>query len=439
MRKIVSLLLLFVFLIQTVGFADVSEEQFNNMLIKFETMQKRMDVLEEKVGVQQKQITDYENMKQAYEQRIDELEAKLGEQETKVANLKPQDRNPLGKWNPEIGVIADTVFTLDSAKVDEEGADRLSVRELELVFGSQVDPYSRLDATISFSDFEDPNLEEAYLTHFGLPLEMTGRIGKFKPKVGKAIPVHRDSLDTVDEPLVIQRYFGVEGLSKAGLDVTKTLDLPLPTTHQLTFGVLEGGNGEEGSAFGETRRRPTIYSHLKNYLDVTEETGLELGLSHMTGSRDEDSQFEVQILGSDLTLTHHLNSNQMIKFQGETFYMSRAESYEDVEEDDGMGGTIFVRNDLDGRVWGSYGLLDFRFNPQWAGGYRYDHVELIGLPSGTDDNADRAHTGYLTFYQSEFARWRLQYTHTDMATGKDNDAIYLQGTFAIGEHKHKLQ
>ena len=245
----------------------------------------------------------------------------------------------------------------------------------------------------------------------------------------------------MDEPLVIQRYFGVEGFNKSGVDLTKMLELPWPVTHQLSFGVLEGGNGEEGTAFGETRRIPTIYSHLKNYLDVTDTTGFELGFSHMTGSRDEDSRLEVQVVGADATLTKQFNANQNMKIQGEVYNLNRKDSFIEMEEDDGLGGTTLVWHRLDGSLWGTYGLVDFRLHPRWATGFRYDYVEPVPVdsPLDTDQEAEQAYTGYLTFHQSEFARWRLQFTHTDLPFAKDDNAVYVQGTFAIGEHKHKIQ
>ncbi len=331
----------------------------------------------------------------------------------------PASRSLQGRWNPDIGVVADSVLKLDSPKADAEGADRLSVRELELVFGSAVDPYSRFDATISFSDFEAASLEEAYLTCFELPWDLKARIGRFKPRVGKAIPVHRDSLETVDEPLVIQRYFGLEGYNKTGLDVSKILDLPSPVTHEFTAGILEGGNSEGGTAFGSTKRRPTIYAHLKNYADINEATGLEAGGSYLVGSRDADSNFEVQILGLDGTWIHHLNSVQNVKLQGEVFHMNREETE-------------------DSSLWGAYGLVDFRINSQWAVGFRFDDVELVDNPVSNPNKADIGYTGHLTFYQSEFARWRAQFSHIDLANGNDDNQVLLQGTFAIGEHKHKL-
>ncbi|MGH7197573.1 MAG: hypothetical protein ACREH5_02375 [Candidatus Omnitrophota bacterium] len=383
-------------------------------------------------------------------QTVNDLKLIVESQQREIATLKmarqeapsvlqaPASRALQGRWNPDIGVVADTVLLLDSPKEDEEGADRVSVRELEVVFGSAVDPYSRLDVTLAISDFEEMALEEAYLTRFGLPWDLKARVGKFKPRVGKAIPVHRDSLDTVDEPLVIQRWFGVEGYNKSGVDMSRLLDLPWPVVHEVSFGVLEGGNGEEGTAFGETRRRPTLYSHLKNFLDIDDVTSLEAGVSHLVGSRDEDASFEVQILGLDGTFIHHFSPTQSIKLQGEVFYMSREESAFDLEDE--TTGEIFSEDIDDNRnLWGGYALIDLRVHPQWSIGARYDDVQLVDGSIAGLERADRGYTGYVTFYQSEFARWRAQYNYIDHQDGLTESQVLIQGTFAIGEHKHKLQ
>lgn len=394
------------------------EEEFTAMKGQLEVMQQRLQHLEERVLRQETEIQSGKLTRQVYEEHIQDMEKQLAQRPVSQAVVPAA----VPKWTPDLGVVADVVFKSDSARTDTEGSDRLSLRELEIVFGSDVDPYSRLDAMVAFSDTEDPSLEEAYLTRFGLPWDTTARVGKFKPKIGKVLSLHRDSLDTVDEPLVIQRYFGVEGLNKSGVDVSKILDLPLPVAQQVIFGVIEGGNGEEGTVFGSARRRPTIYSHLKNYADITEQTGFELGFSHMMGSRDADAGFEVQVLGVDATLTQHFNATRNMKFQGEVFNLSRQET-----------------EGLEGNLWGSYGLVDLRFLPQWSAGFRFDTVELMDHAADNLDRDDTAYTGYLTFYQSEFARWRAQFTYTDLATGREDNAFYIQGTFAIGDHKHKLQ
>jgi len=324
-----------------------------------------------------------------------------------------------GRWNPDIGVIADTVLKLDSPKTDTEGADRISVREMELVLGSAVDPYSRFDASIGFSDLDEVHLSEAYLTRFGLPLDSTARIGRFKPKVGKALFYHRDIIETVDYPLAVQRYFGSDGLNKTGADVTAPIDLPLDSSHEVSLGVLEGGNGEGGTAFGETRRRPTIYSHVRNFWDISDVTNLEIGASHMVGSADADSSFETNIIGLDGTFLYLYGPDQRFKLQSEMFYLKRDES---IEED----------------LIGMYALADVRFHKQWSSGFRFDYAEPVNNPLSNPDEADIGYTGYLTFHQTEFARWRLQATHIDQADGEDDNQIMVQGIFSIGEHKHKL-
>jgi len=337
--------------------------------------------------------------------------------------LQRQAASSLSAFNPEIGVLVDIVGQFSESTTDSEGNDKLSAREMELVFGHPIDPYSRLDVTASFSDFEAANLEEAYITHWGLPAEVKARVGRLKPKIGKAVPIHRDSLDTVDEPRVVQSYFGVEGLSRTGVELSSFLPVPwTAVTHELIGGVMEGGIGEGGTLFGSTRRRPSFYAHLKNFWDITDTSNLELGTTYLAGSSDADASFEVNALGLDATLVHYVTPTNKLKWQNELYLQDRDES------------------EFQNNPWGFYSLLDYRLSPRFGVGGRFDYVEPVGLdPAVAARDADTAWSGYLTFYQSEFARWRLQYQHTDFALGGDDNTLFVQGTVAIGVHKHQLQ
>jgi len=334
---------------------------------------------------------------------------------------KSQNRAAL---NPEIGVSADMVGQLSESSLDADGNDKLSAREVELSFGHPIDPYSRLDVTAAFSDFEEVELEEAYITHWGLPAELNTRLGRFRPKVGKASAVHRDALETVDEPLVVAQYLGAEGLFRTGVEITGFVPTPwMVVTHEFAAGVMEGGVGEGGALFGSTRRRPSLYGHLKNFVDVSDETSAELGLTYLTGSRDDDAKYEVHALGVDATVMHYLGASNPLKWQSEIYLQDRDES-----------------EDARNSPWGWYSLLDYRVTPRLGFGGRIDYVEPIGLVSASRVRpADTAFSSYLTFYQSEWARWRLQYRHTDFAAGGDDNTVFLQGTFSIGVHKHALQ
>lgn len=391
-----------------------------------------------------RQLTDTVQSQQA---RIAQLEqANTGLRQQAVASpgaaaVRPlpsagQRLSPSGNlsaFNPEIGVVADLVGQLSESSADGEGNDKLSARELELVFGHPIDPYSRLDVTATFSDFEAASLEEAYVTHWGLPGEIKARFGRMRPKVGKASPLHRDSLDTVDEPLVVAQYLGGEGLSRTGIELSGFLPTPWTSvTHELTGGVMEGGVGEGGTMFGATRRRPSYYARLRNFWDISDASNLELGTTYLLGSKDADSGFEVNTLGLDATVTHFITPNNKLKWQNELYVQGRDEAF----AIDNLG----ARTEFNNRPWGWYSLLDYRLSPRFGVGGRFDYVEPVDIdPDLLVRHGDTALSSYLTFYQSEFARWRLQLRHTNFALGGDDNAVFVQGTMAIGVHKHQLQ
>ena len=376
---------------------------------------------------------------QTQQQRIAQLE-RSGAKPLQVASasLAVAARQPAGAsfssaFNPEIGVVADMLGQRSSSSQEGDGNDKLSVREIELVFGHPIDPYSRFDSTITFSDFENPDIEEAYITHWGLPEGIKAKLGRMRPKIGKASAVHGDVLDTVDEPLVVSEYLGKEGLFRTGLELTGFVPAPwTAVTHELTVGTMEGGVGEGGALFGETRRRPSFYTHLKNFWDISDTSNLEVGATYLVGSKDADARYEVNALGLDAAVTHYVTPSNKLKWQNEAYLQDRKESF----SIDGNG----TRTNFNKTPWGVYSLLDYRLSPRVGIGGRFDYVQPVNLnPVTKARNADTAWSGYLTFYQSEFSRWRLQFKHTDFALGGDDNTIMAQGTVAIGVHKHQLQ
>lgn len=385
------------------------------------------DVLALREVVQQlsAQVQDLTTTVRAQQERIAQLEG--------TGRTLPPPSGGLSAFNPEIGVVADVAGQLSESSADGEGNDKLSVREVELVFGHPIDPYSRLDATITFSDFEDSAVEEAYITHWGLPGEITAKLGRLRPRIGKATTTHGERLETVDYPLVVQRYLGNEGLFRTGLELTEFIPTSwTAVTHELTIGSMEGGVGEGGQLFGATRRRPSFYAHLKNFWDISDTSNVELGTTYLVGSKDADAKYEVNALGLDATLIHYVTPTNKLKWQNEAYLQHRKESV--TFADDGTSTSV------PNTPWGFYSLLDYRFGPQFGVGGRFDYVEPIDVASASlVRNADTAWSGYLTFYQSEFARWRLQYRHTNFAAGGDDNTIFAQGTLIIGVDRHPLQ
>ncbi|MFM1849085.1 MAG: hypothetical protein RL417_2559 [Pseudomonadota bacterium] len=339
-------------------------------------------------------------------------------------------KTPRKQFLPDIGVITDIVASSTESAEDEEGNDRFSVREIELVFGHDIDPYARLDTVLTFSDFEDPDVETAMVTYSGLPYDTTARIGRMRQRVGKATAQHRDSLETVDEPLVVQRYLGIEGLFRTGLEGSGFTPLSGDSfTQELILGVMEGGVGEDGELFGETRRRPSGYGHIGNFFDISDDTAFELGGTYLIGSQDDDSSAEVQAFGIDATFIHYVTPRNKFKLQSELYLQSRDET----SGNDGEGD-VYAED-----PYGIYVLADYRLAERWGLGARFDYVEPTLVEEARAQSADKAYNAMITFFQSEFARWRLQYQYADLADGTDDNRFFLQGTFAIGVHKHVLQ
>jgi hypothetical protein len=334
----------------------------------------------------------------------------------------------LTPYIPDIGVVADVVGSSTQTHKNEDGNDTISLRELELVFGHDIDPYSRFDATISFSDHDSPEVEEAYASFWSLPGDLKGRVGRFRPRIGRAAASHRDILETVDEPLVVQRYFGAEGYWRSGAELSGFTPLSTDTiAQQFAVGVLQGSGAE---MFGPDDHIPTFYAHLGNSADFGDSASADLGLSWLTGSSDSDGGYEVNTFGLDSTLSYFVTPIQKLKFQSEWYLQNRSENT--FERDSN------VRVPGRSNPWGMYALFDYRLSELWATGVRFDYVEPIEELQSSR-NADTAAAVYLTFFQSEFARWRFQYEHAWLAEGNDDNRFYLQGTFAIGTHKHQLQ
>jgi hypothetical protein len=301
MRKVWGILF-FVLLAGTSAHADEADQRAS------EGLQGQLNLL-------QAQVKELSAVVKAQQRVIDTLQ-KEGRAVKTAASEPAAPAAPRGRipFIPDVGVVGDIVGTVSDTLPDDEGNNRFSMRELEVVFGHDVDPYTRFDATLTFSDFEDPDVEEAYASYWNLPFEWKGRIGRMHQYLGKASAIHRDSLDTVDEPLVVQKYLGVEGYFKTGLDLTGFTPLSSQDfTQELTLGLMEGGAGEGGELLADTPTRPSFYSRLKNFWDISEVTSFELGGTYLLGAAEDKPGQNVNFFGLDGTYIHHFNPISKLK------------------------------------------------------------------------------------------------------------------------------
>ena len=330
--------------------------------------------------------------------------------------------------NPDIGVTGTVQAKSTQSSADGNGNDTVALKELELSFAQVVDPFSRLDAIISFNDnieAQNVGIEEAYYTRWGLPLGFTGQIGRFRAKIGKENLMHLHQLETTDYPLVIRDFFGEEGLASSGARLQNNIPNPWDIPLEITGEILRGNNGP---SFSGISRRPIFNTHAKTFFEITKDSNVELGWTTLFGDENPSGdlkgsdRYGVKVFGSDATLNWFLPEGKKVKWQNELYFQNRS-------------NLVHVNND----PWGFYSLVDYRFSPRFSAGVRFDYLEPLDVTRQHLQTVGIA--PYITFWQSEFADFKLQFEHTDPANAdaKSDNMVFLQADFLIGAHKHPVQ
>jgi hypothetical protein len=332
----------------------------------------------------------------------------------------------LSELNPELSILGDFLGRLNTPIPHFEGVageedehaslnDGFEIQEVEISLQAPLDPYSIAKFFIGFHG-EHVHVEEAYAEWPALPGNMQLRLGKFRTNFGVLNRWHPHAFPTFDQPLALANLFGEEGLSGIGGSITFLLPSLWADYNELIIEVINGDNGRAFS--GEGFETPVGIFHLKNYYDLSRATYLEVGLSGAAGENDPDQNDMTSIGGLDLALVWvppGREKYRSLEWRTESFFEQRQTP----------GGRI--------DTFSMFSYVDAKISRRWNGGVRLDYMQ------DTLDRSQRT-TGvapFITYWQSEFVRLRLQYTglHTE-ESGWDH-GIAFQSTFALGPHKHE--
>ncbi len=351
-------------------------------------------------------------------------------------------RGAIQSFNPEISVNADFLLHYGSGEGGELDEEFL-LREVEIAFGGYIDPFARADIFLAIhkehahheeeGDHEEEEdhdeeegghggygveIEEAYLTLLTLPWDLQAKVGKFRAGFGKVNLQHLHALPWVEYPLVIQNYFGEEGLAGLGVSVSKLIPNPWDHYMELTYELFNNDNahlfaGEDADDF-------VHLLHLKNFFDLSESSTLELGLSAATAPNDGGH-------GSNRTCVGGLDVTYRWRPPQEGLYKSLLWQTE----------LLSARKDMESGTessWGMFSALEYQLAKRWFIGGRYDFSELPD-DAGSRENALSA---YLTHRQSENCFWRLGYQFSNRnfeVAGREQDhQLWLQLNIGLGAH-----
>lgn len=299
----------------------------------------------------------------------------------------------------------------------------LDLKEAEIGLQSIVDPYARADFFISVNR-EGVDLEEGYLNWFHLPHDLALKVGKFRADFGKFNRTHTPETSFADRPLVHERFFGNEGLSGAGADLSWQVPNPWILV-TLDGELINTPTVEESPVFDSARRRDLLYiGHASGYYDLTEAVNVTLGGSCAYGAAGQEFN---SVTGSSRTLAARLGGIDLTlrwKNPRRSIYRSAFWQTE----------LLWSKRDAPaGSSVGSAGMfshLEYQFARRWRVGARYDYTQLPADRS----RYEQAGLAYLTFTPSEFSLISFQGRRARRFDGTKETLAFLKITFSIGPH-----
>ncbi|MFL6290848.1 MAG: hypothetical protein ACJ759_08140 [Thermoanaerobaculia bacterium] len=314
-------------------------------------------------------------------------------------------------FNPGISVIGN--FLLAGGQNPVEDLPAANLRESEVGLQAIIDPYARADFFIAFGD-EGAEVEEGFATFTALPAGLLVKAGRMRTAFGKINPLHLHVLPWADEPLpIVNLLGGEEGWVGDGVSVARLF----PVGDVFTEGTLQIFRGEADGLFEGERRGDLSYNgHYRVFMDLTEASNLDAGLSYGFGPNGTTESADTRLEGLDLTYRWkplQTGSYRSASLRGEVFRSLR-------EQPEGDQTAI-----------GWYVSGDYQLARRWFVGARYEAADH----ADDDSLRDTGEAGTLTFWPSEFSQLRaeLRRRHYSLTDETANELL-LQLQFAIGAH-----
>jgi len=351
--------------------------------------------------------------------------------ESDVSSLQRGDHDPVVRG-----------FTIPNAEISLDGA---------------VDPYFRGFANIVYklgpTGQTGVELEEAYFLTTSLPGNLQVRGGQFFTEFGRQNPQHPHAWSFVDQPLVLNRMFGPDGLRSQGARLSW-----LVPTSWYTEAMVSVLNSTGGAAFsfrsdesaeihgGEPVTRPVrrledllIVPRLSTSVDLTATQTLLVGVSAAFGPNNSGPDARTQIYGADLywkwKSARASAGFPFVSWQAEALFRR----YDAAQRVSVTDSTVTLPAErLTDR--GMYGQLLWGIKPRVVAGLRGDFVSGNTGAFASELRADRYRLSpNLTWYPTEFSKVRLQYNYDNRKGLGIDHSLWLQFEFILGAHAaHKF-
>jgi hypothetical protein len=394
-----------------------------------------------------------EALKADYEKRLKELEAQVEalqlqllrstQEAPAAATPAPAAQSIPGALNPALTVVGNFVARGDSQKIYNEQGMRIdnkpSLRETELDLRAAIDPYADGVFIASIAS-ESPGsysagVEEAYAVIKKLPFQgqpplgLKLKVGRFRPSFGANNILHTHDLPQTMRPLPVQEFLGEEGFIQSGVSGSFFLPTPWDRRSSLegTLQVLAGGD----LAFSPSPSARTAYlGHVNWFRSFRSTHNLSVGWSsyfHPEGNEVMEADFH----GLDFTYRWNpLRRGQWKSFVASAELMFARRS---IPEAAGVSAPAAASPAIaPGKPFGFTLFGQWQFNRRLYAGLRWDRTDVLYDPA----LKRRSLTPYVSYYFSEFLRFRLNYEQrwSDLTTEDRRKSVFAELNFVFGSH-----
>jgi hypothetical protein len=336
------------------------------------------------------------------------------------------------------------------------------LRNAELAIDGAIDPYFTGAANIVLKLDRDNEtsieLEESYLQSTALPANLQLKAGQYFAAFGRQNPQHPHSWSFVDQPLILGRAFGPDGLRSIGAQLSWLAPTPFYTEAFVSVLDGEGGtafsfrNHGEADATGVERYagRATInrplagagdllfVPRLASSFDISDTQTVLVGVSGAFGPNNTGPHRRTAIYGADIFWkwkpADSARGFPYVTWQTEVLHR-RFEAGADPSASLPLPAESLTDT-------GFYSQIVWGFVPRWNVGLRAEHVAGNHGAFDADDpfRGDRYRfSPELTFVPSEFSKVRLQYNYDHGDAFGSANSIWLRLEFGLGAHAaHKF-
>ena len=371
----------------------------------------------------------------------DDLKSELADLKAQLAASKPP--TSLSALNPQITAFLNGAMRLDDKPVlTPHGVaidDRPFLRTAEFDFRAAVDPYADAVAILSLEDQAgdgfSSDVEEGYVVVKRLPVLETAplglklKLGKFRAPIGAINQSHMHDLPWTTRPLPISRFLGTEngeffesGFNPVGVDAQVLLPEIIPgAVMELNADVVDGG---KIAVSGGSHDHPGFIGHYNLFFTAHDTHDFNLGVSgyyeggpHRVGLLALDALYKWKPLAA--------GEFHSVVLGGELFRADRKFALD-------TNGDGVPDAERQATPWAGYGFAQVQLSWHVYLGGRYDYVQDIVDPKLTT----QVGAGYLSYYTSEFLRFRAGYEHrwSDVAADRGINSFIAEVNVVFGSH-----